>query len=67
LGLVGFVLNLVLGFGIRLGRVMGGSESLQPAVLLLLLQVDEAGDTALEVRLLLLLLLLDVVRVLPSL
>lgn len=67
MGLVGFVLNLVLGFGIRLGRVMGGSESLQPAVLLLLLQVDEAGDTALEVRLLLLLLLLDVVRVLPSL
>ena len=64
---MGFVLDLVLGFGIRLGRVMGGSESLQPAVLLLLLQVDEAGDTALEVRLLLLLLLLDVVRVLPSL
>ena len=64
---MGFVLDLVLGFGIRLGRVMGESESLQPVVLLLLLQVDEAGDTALEVRLLLLLLLLDVVRVLPSL
>jgi len=62
---VGFVLDLVLGFGIRLGRVMDESESLQPAVLLLLLQVDGAGDTALEVRLLLL--LLEVVRVLPSL